>query len=240
MTLSVPNVLLGRMPPIIFCSLGATPDSAETPFATTPFCCLFNFGDVKLTSRRQKLIWERQKPTKKKHINKMLLECPGDLEEDSVCVFSFGISPTIYRAQNPETPKSLRKVSREELGPPDPTPQKVPKKARKVQKIVEVQKRVDFNNFGLFRLFSKPFRGPGSGGPKLLRETQSYRDPPSRTYPTGPDPLWTPLNPSARTWNGPDVDPISTWFGPEGSFQVQIRSKSGPGEGVRRVSVPEG
>ena len=37
-----------------------------------------------------------------------------------------GISPTIYRAQNPETPKSLKKVSREEFGTPDP--QKVPKK----------------------------------------------------------------------------------------------------------------
>ena len=39
-----------------------------------------------------------------------------------------GISPTIYRAQNPETPKSLKKVSREEFGTPRP---RTPKKFRK-------------------------------------------------------------------------------------------------------------
>ena len=43
-----------------------------------------------------------------------------------------GISPTIYRAQNPETPKSLKKVSREEFGTPRPrTPKKFRKRSEK-------------------------------------------------------------------------------------------------------------
>ena len=70
---------------------------------------------------------------------------------------------------------------------------------------------------------------------------RSYRDPPSRTYPSGTD----PPNPSARTWFGPDFDPISTWFGPEkGDFRsksgrnwVKIGSKAGPGGGVRWVGA---
>ena len=50
-----------------------------------------------------------------------------------------GISATIYRTQNPETPKSLKKVSREEFGTPDPgPPQKVPQQVRKVKKIVKI------------------------------------------------------------------------------------------------------
>ena len=74
---------------------------------------------------------------------------------------------------------------------------------------------------------------------------RSYRDPPTRTYPSGTDPL-------ARTWFGPDFDPISTWFGPEialfrsesGRNRVEIGSESGPRTGRRGSgsggSVPEG
>ena len=46
---------------------------------------------------------------------------------------------------------------------PDPGPRKSPKKVRKVKEIV------DFQTFSwLFELFFGLFRGPGSGGPKLL------------------------------------------------------------------------
>ena len=60
---------------------------------------------------------------------------------------------------------------------------------------------------------------------------RSYRDPPTRTYPSGTD-TPEPLR---------DLDPIWTRFGPEitlfrsesGRNRVEIRSESGPGGGVR-------
>ena len=50
----------------------------------------------------------------------------------------FGIFPTIYRAQNPETPKSLKKVSQEEFGTPDSKPPKSSEKSPKIHKIVKI------------------------------------------------------------------------------------------------------
>ena len=73
------------------------------------------------------------------------------------------ISPAIYRAENPENPKSLKKVSREEFGTPRP---RTPKKS---QKGPRSQENSWFSEFFLTsRTFLGLFRGPGSGGPKLL------------------------------------------------------------------------
>ena len=73
------------------------------------------------------------------------------------------ISPAIYRAQNPENPKSLKKVSREEFGTPRA---RTPKKSEKSPKSQENSCFSDF--FLTFRTFFGLFGGPGSGGPKLL------------------------------------------------------------------------
>ena len=62
-----------------------------------------------------------------------------DLKSLAIWASKVEISPAIYRAEKPENPKSLKKVSREEFGPPDPGPQKSPKKVRKVKKIVDFQ-----------------------------------------------------------------------------------------------------
>ena len=59
---------------------------------------------------------------------------------------------------------------------------------------------------------------------RLSEELQSL---PSESYPSGPDPLWTP-RPGGR-----DFDLIRTRNPP---FHVQIGSKSGLGGGVRRGS----
>ena len=71
-----------------------------------------------------------------------------------------GSRPTICRARNPETPKSLKSLPR---GVWDP--QTVPKTVRKVQKIV------DLNYFWTFGLFSELFGGPGRRVPNSSRET---------------------------------------------------------------------
>ena len=55
-------------------------------------------------------------------------------------------------------------------------------------------------------------------GPTLETFRRIHRDPPRRTYPSGPDPLWT---------SPTDSDLISTRFRPDSGFQVEIRSKSG-------------
>ena len=70
------------------------------------------------------------------------------------------ITPAIYRTENPENPKSLKKRS---LAPPRP---RTPKKSKKSPKSQE--KRRFSDNFLTFRTFFGLFRGPGSGGPKLL------------------------------------------------------------------------
>ena len=59
---------------------------------------------------------------------------------------------------------------------------------------------------------------------------RSYRDPPTRTYPSGTDPP-EPLRPDL-IWTRfrPDLDLKSPFSGPN---QVEIGSKSGPGGGVR-------
>ena len=62
-----------------------------------------------------------------------------------------GISPTIYRARNPKTPKSLKKVSREEFGTPDPEPPKSSKKGPKSPKNSQSRLFLDFSD--LFRIF---------------------------------------------------------------------------------------
>ena len=58
------------------------------------------------------------------------------------------ISPAIYRAQNPENPKSFKKVSREEFGtPPTPDPEKVKKKSEKSRERLKINYFLDFSNF---------------------------------------------------------------------------------------------
>ena len=70
-----------------------------------------------------------------------------------------GISPAIYRAQNPETPKSLKKVSREEFGTPRPrTPEKFRKKSEKSKN------ELILTMFLTFRTFFGTFWGSGVGG----------------------------------------------------------------------------
>ena len=60
-----------------------------------------------------------------------------------------GISPTIDRAQNLKTPKSLKKSPRTSLEPPGPEPLKSSKtKVRNVKKIVEINSFLDFSDFG--------------------------------------------------------------------------------------------
>ena len=69
-----------------------------------------------------------------------------------------GISPTMYRAQNPETPKSQKKSPERSLGP-DPGPPKSSEKIRKVKSTI----------FWTFRTFSElvfGVWGPGWGGSK--------------------------------------------------------------------------
>ena len=86
-----------------------------------PFCALLrSFADLRLhlfaiicAHLRVSALpsWHRANPT--------FPELPSRL----------GISPTIYKAQNPETPKRLKKVFREEFGNPRPrTPKKFQKK----------------------------------------------------------------------------------------------------------------
>ena len=69
----------------------------------------------------------------------------------------------IYRAQNPETPKSLQKSLPRGLWTPR-TPKKVPKKVRKVQK------KLILTIFWTFRTFLGTFWGSG-GVPETSRET---------------------------------------------------------------------
>ena len=87
----------------------------------------------------------------------------------------------------------------------------------------------------------KPFKLsqdlPPPGAPKI----ETFRGV-TGTLPPGPTPpAPTQLNPSARTWIGPDFDLISTWFGPEitlfrsesGRNRVEIRSgRRGSGASV--------
>ena len=80
--------------------------------------------------------------------------------------FGLEISPAIYRAKNPENPKSLKKSPERSLGPPEPGPPKSPKKVRKVKKIV------DFQTFSwLFGLFSDFLGVRARGVPNSSRET---------------------------------------------------------------------
>ena len=62
--------------------------------------------------------------------------------------------------KTPKTRKASKKSPERSLGPPDPGPQKVRKKVRKVKKIVDFQR--------LFDLFFDFFGVRGRGGPKLL------------------------------------------------------------------------
>ena len=77
-------------------------------------------------------------------------------------------SPAIYRAQNPETPKSLKKSPfRKEFGTlQNLDPREVPKKVRKVRKIVKINYFFDFSD--LFRNF---LGVRGRGVPNSSRET---------------------------------------------------------------------
>ena len=86
--------------------------------------------------------------------------------------FGPGISPTIYRAQNPEThEKSPKSLPRGVWDPPTPDPQKVPKKVRKVKKIV----KLDFSDFfwNLLRVRRRAF--PQSLSGDFLETFRSFR-----------------------------------------------------------------
>ena len=69
---------------------------------------------------------ERKNSVKIKFLGRIFLEHQGP-----TCL---GISPTIYRARHPETPKSLKKVSREEFGTPRPELPKTSEKGPKSPK----------------------------------------------------------------------------------------------------------
>ena len=78
-------------------------------------------------------------------------------------ILIFGIPPTIYRAQNPETPKSLKKSPERSLGPPTRDPLKgLPKKVRKVKKIFNINYFFKLSDF-----FGGLFEGSRVGAPKL-------------------------------------------------------------------------
>ena len=74
-----------------------------------------------------------------------------------------GCDAVVHRAQNPENPKSLKtSLPRGDWDPPIPDPEKVKKGSKS-------QDNSLFSDFCLtFRTFFGLFRGPGSGGPKLL------------------------------------------------------------------------
>ena len=70
--------------------------------------------------------------------------------------------PRHLQSPKPENPKSLKKVSREEFGTPQPrTPKKSEKNPKSQEKSLKCHYFLDFSSF--FWLF----RGPGSGGAKI-------------------------------------------------------------------------
>ena len=78
------------------------------------------------------------------------------------------ISSTIYRAQNPESPKSFKKVSREEFQTLGPRPWTPKSRAPKKNQSPKSPEKLKSTTFLTFRPSFWLFRGLGSGGPKLL------------------------------------------------------------------------
>ena len=89
---------------------------------------------------------------------------PGDLR--------IGISPTVYRAQNPQSPEKSQKVSREEFGAPPPRPQ-TPKSSKRSPKSRE---KVEIHYFlNLSNLFVRTFGGSGVGGSQTHLFFETFR-----------------------------------------------------------------
>ena len=74
------------------------------------------------------------------------------------------LSPAIYRAQNPETPKSLQKSLPRGLWDPPGPPKGSPKSPKSPQKIVKINNFLDFSDF-----FWNFFGGPGGSQRPLGR-----------------------------------------------------------------------